>query len=138
MAELTLNSVEEAIADFRDGKFVIVVDDEDRENEGDLIIAAEKITAEKVTCPIRWLTTPRCWALPSPLQWLRWKDAQQASPHTTVLRPSKHWPTRRRSLKPSADPDISTRCMPKTTAYCAGADTPKRPSTYAEWLVYIP
>ena len=48
MAELTLNSVEEAITDFRDGKFVIVVDDEDRENEGDLIIAAEKITAEKV------------------------------------------------------------------------------------------
>ena len=36
------------IADFKEGKFVIVVDDEDRENEGDLIIAAEKITPEKV------------------------------------------------------------------------------------------
>jgi len=43
-----LNTIEEAIADFREGKFLIVVDDEDRENEGDFIIAAEKITPEKV------------------------------------------------------------------------------------------
>jgi 3,4-dihydroxy 2-butanone 4-phosphate synthase/GTP cyclohydrolase II len=43
-----LNSIEEAVKDFKEGKFVIVVDDEDRENEGDLIVAAEKITAEKV------------------------------------------------------------------------------------------
>ena len=40
MSEIKLNSVEEAIADFKEGKFVIVVDDEDRENEGDLIVAA--------------------------------------------------------------------------------------------------
>ena len=40
--------IESAVSDFREGKFVIVVDDEDRENEGDLIIAAEKITPEKV------------------------------------------------------------------------------------------
>lgn len=43
-----LSPIEEAIADFREGKFVVVVDDEDRENEGDLIIAAEKIDADKV------------------------------------------------------------------------------------------
>ncbi len=43
-----MNTIEEAIADFKEGKFVIVVDDEDRENEGDFIIAAEKITPEKV------------------------------------------------------------------------------------------
>ncbi len=43
-----LNSIEEAVEDFREGKFLIVVDDEDRENEGDFIIAAEKITPEKV------------------------------------------------------------------------------------------
>jgi len=40
------NSVEEALADFREGKMVIVVDDEDRENEGDLTAAAEKVTPE--------------------------------------------------------------------------------------------
>lgn len=43
-----LNSIEEALEDFRAGKFVIVVDDEDRENEGDFITAAETITPEKV------------------------------------------------------------------------------------------
>ena len=48
MEEIRLNTIDEAIADFREGNFVIVVDDEDRENEGDFIIAAEKITPEKV------------------------------------------------------------------------------------------
>ena len=46
--DFKLNTIEEAIEDFREGKFLIVVDDEDRENEGDFIIAAEKITPEKV------------------------------------------------------------------------------------------
>lgn len=45
---IKLDSIEEAIEDFRQGKMVIVVDDEDRENEGDLIVAAEKITPEQV------------------------------------------------------------------------------------------
>ena len=48
MSEIKLNTIEEAIEDFREGKFIIVVDDEDRENEGDFIVAAEKITPEKV------------------------------------------------------------------------------------------
>lgn len=43
-----LNTIEEAIADFKEGKFLIVVDDEDRENEGDFITAAELITPEKI------------------------------------------------------------------------------------------
>ena len=46
--EIKLNTIEEALEDFKVGKFLIVVDDEDRENEGDFIIAAEKITPEKV------------------------------------------------------------------------------------------
>ncbi|MDP6494852.1 MAG: 3,4-dihydroxy-2-butanone-4-phosphate synthase, partial [Dehalococcoidia bacterium] len=45
---MALVSVEEAIQDLQDGKLVILVDDEDRENEGDLIIAAEKITPEAI------------------------------------------------------------------------------------------
>ena len=45
---MKINTIEEALDDFRQGQFVIVVDDEDRENEGDFIIAAEKITPEKV------------------------------------------------------------------------------------------
>ncbi|MGO0121757.1 bifunctional 3,4-dihydroxy-2-butanone-4-phosphate synthase/GTP cyclohydrolase II [Desulfothermobacter acidiphilus] len=42
------NTIEEAIADIRAGKMVIVVDDEDRENEGDLVMAAEKVTPEAI------------------------------------------------------------------------------------------
>ena len=63
-----LDTIEQAIEDIRQGKFVIVVDDEDRENEGDFVTAAETITAEKVNfmlhngrgvlcCP---LTEERC------------------------------------------------------------------------------
>ena len=48
MTPITLNTIPEAVADIRDGKFVIVVDDEDRENEGDLICAAETITPDMV------------------------------------------------------------------------------------------
>lgn len=48
MENIKLNSIEEAIEDFREGKFIIVVDDEDRENEGDFICAAEKVTPEIV------------------------------------------------------------------------------------------
>ena len=48
MDNFKLNTIDEALDDFRNGKFVIVVDDEDRENEGDFIIAAEKITPEAV------------------------------------------------------------------------------------------
>ena len=65
---MKINTIQEALDDFKKGKFVIVVDDEDRENEGDFIIAAEKITPEKVNfmlqhgrgvlcCPI---TEQRC------------------------------------------------------------------------------
>lgn len=46
--QVKLSTIKEAIEDFRAGKFVIVVDDEDRENEGDFITAAELITPEKV------------------------------------------------------------------------------------------
>lgn len=48
MENIKLDTIAEAIEDFRQGKFVIVVDDEDRENEGDLIIAAEKVTPDHV------------------------------------------------------------------------------------------
>lgn len=46
--KIKLDRIEDAIADFREGRMVIVVDDEDRENEGDIIVAAEKITPKQV------------------------------------------------------------------------------------------
>ena len=48
MEEIKMDKIEDAIADFKEGKFVIVVDDEDRENEGDMICAAEFATTENV------------------------------------------------------------------------------------------
>ncbi len=69
--EFKLNTIEEAIEDIRQGKFIIVVDDEDRENEGDFIIAAEKITPEHVNFMLRYgrgvlcapITEERCHEL---------------------------------------------------------------------------
>jgi len=43
-----LATIPEAIEDFKAGKFVIIVDDEDRENEGDLVLSAEKVTSEAI------------------------------------------------------------------------------------------
>ena len=48
MPQFRFASIEEALAEIRAGRFVVVADDEDRENEGDLICAAEKITPEMV------------------------------------------------------------------------------------------
>src|SRR4030042_4933002 len=45
---MALATIPEAIKDIKAGKFIIVVDDENRENEGDLVIAAEKVTAESI------------------------------------------------------------------------------------------
>ena len=59
-----MHTIEEAIEDFKQGKFVIVVDDEDRENEGDFIIAAEKITPEKVNFMLQHGRGVLCAPLP--------------------------------------------------------------------------
>lgn len=53
MQDIQLSTIEEALEDFRQGKFLVVVDDEDRENEGDLITAAELITPEKINYMLR-------------------------------------------------------------------------------------
>ena len=50
---MAFGTIEQAIADIRAGKFVIVADDEDRENEGDLICAAQLVTPEMVNFMIR-------------------------------------------------------------------------------------
>ena len=76
MDDWKLNSIDEAIQDIRNGKFVIVVDDEDRENEGDLICAAEKITPEMVNFMLKEargilcapITISRCEELDLPHQ----------------------------------------------------------------------
>lgn len=76
MTDFNIDNIEAAVKDFAEGKFVIVVDDEDRENEGDLIIAAEKITPEKVNFMLKHargvlcapITISRCEELDLPHQ----------------------------------------------------------------------
>lgn len=76
MDKIKLNTIEEAIEAFKAGEFIIVVDDEDRENEGDFIIAAEKITPEKVNFMLKNargllcapITNARCKELDLPHQ----------------------------------------------------------------------
>jgi len=71
-----INTIEEAIEDFREGKFLIVIDDENRENEGDFIIAAEKVTPEKINFMMTYgrgllcapITEERCKELELELQ----------------------------------------------------------------------
>ena len=62
--KIKLDSIEEAIADFKEGKMIIVVDDEDRENEGDIIVAAEKITPEQVNFMLKNARGVLCAPMP--------------------------------------------------------------------------
>ncbi|MEE3385395.1 MAG: bifunctional 3,4-dihydroxy-2-butanone-4-phosphate synthase/GTP cyclohydrolase II [Prevotella sp.] len=76
MENFKLSSIDDAVKDFKEGKFIIVVDDEDRENEGDLICAAEKITPEMVNFMLKYargvlcvpITMSRCQELDLPHQ----------------------------------------------------------------------
>ena len=76
MTDFNIDNIEAAVKDFAEGKFVIVVDDEDRENEGDLIVAAEKISPEKVNFMLKHargvlcapITISRCEELDLPHQ----------------------------------------------------------------------
>ncbi len=76
MKDIRLDTIEEAIEEIKAGNFVVVVDDEDRENEGDLIIAAEKVTPDKVNFMLKHargvlcapITISRCEELQLPHQ----------------------------------------------------------------------
>lgn len=92
MDKIKLDKVEDAIEEIRKGNFVIVVDDEDRENEGDLIIAAEAITPEKINfmethargliCAP--LTAERCEELDLPMM-VTHNTASHATPFTVSI-----------------------------------------------------
>lgn len=81
---IRLDSIEEALNDFKAGKFVVVVDDEDRENEGDLICAAETITPEMVNFMLKNARGVLC--VPMPIS--RCKELEldrQVTDNTSVL-----------------------------------------------------
>ena len=128
MEEIKMDRIEDAIADFKEGKFVIVVDDEDRENEGDLIIAAEKITPEKVNFMLKHargvlcapITVSRCKELDLPHQVLP----------PTVLLLFRRWPILLLHRLLSDVPDILIRCMHRKKEYFVVPDIQKLPSIW--------
>lgn len=84
MEKFKLSSIEDAIRDFKEGKFLIVVDDEDRENEGDFIIAAEKITPDAVNFMLKNGRGVLC----APITMSRCKELQldpQVNTNTSLL-----------------------------------------------------
>lgn len=158
MEDFRLNTIEEAVEDFKKGDFVIVVDDEDRENEGDLIIAAEKITAEKVNFMLKHargvlcapITIERCKELDLPHQ-VQDNTSVLGTPFTVTVDKLEGCTTgvsahdRAETIKALADPAATpetfgapamlTRFMLRRTASCAAADTPRLPSTSVRWPV---
>ncbi len=90
--QFKLNTIEDAIDDFREGKFLIVVDDEDRENEGDFIIAAEKVTPEKINFMMTYgrgvlcapITEDRCRELELDMQ-VQENTSVYETPFTTTV-----------------------------------------------------
>ena len=155
--EKVLNTIEEAIEDFRQGKIVIVVDDEDRENEGDFIIAAEKVTPEIVNFMLKngrgVLCAPLSEERRAQLELnmmepnntsllgtpftvtvdLLGEGALRAFRSTTARRPCGHWPTRRPNPPTWGVRGTSTRSEPVRKAFCAVRDIPKPPWTWLDW-----
>ena len=118
--DIKLNSIEEALEDFKAGKFVIMVDDEDRENEGDFIIAAEKITPEKVNFMLQYgrgvlcapLTQQRCEELSLEMQ-VNSNTSLHGTPFTVTVDLLEHGCTtgvsmhdRSATIKALADPTM--------------------------------
>ena len=60
---MAISSIDDSLQDIREGKMVIIVDDEDRENEGDVMIAAEKVTPEAINFMARYACGLICLSL---------------------------------------------------------------------------
>ena len=156
-SSVRLDTVERAVADIAAGKAVVVVDDEDRENEGDLIFAASKATPELMAFTIRHSSGVIC--VPMPADDARpardpADDAAQQGPdahgvHDLGRRPRRRhhrhlapptaptppgcWPTRRPSRGRSPGPATSSRCATARAACWSAAATPRPRSTWPGW-----
>ena len=151
-----LDSVERAVADIAAGKAVVVIDDEDRENEGDLNFAAEKATPELVAFMVRYpsgyLCVPMDGAICDRLGLLPMYAVNQGKHGTaytvtvdarkgvgTGISASDRATTMRLLADPGSVADDFTRpghvfrCAPRTVACCGGPATPKPPSTWPGW-----
>ena len=159
MTHVRLNSIDEAVEDFRNGHFLIVVDDEDRENEGDFIIAAEKITPEKVNFMMTYgrgvlcapITEERCEELELNLQ-VSVNTSMLGTPFTVTVDKIGGGCTtgvsmydRAQTILALADPstlpsDLATSipCEPVRAECFAVPATPRQPSTWPASQASIP
>jgi len=94
-----ISTIEEALEDFKAGKMVIIVDDADRENEGDLCIAAEKVTPEAINFMAKYGRGLICLAL---------TEEQCEKLKLPLMVPEEH------SDRPSSVPPLPFRLMPVT------------------------
>ncbi len=149
---MPLTSIDDALRRIRRGEMVLVVDDEDRENEGDLTLAAEWVTPEAINFMMRWARGLVCMPCSvSRLDELEIGpmvpadkagcdtaftvsiDHREAGSGIGAARPGAHDPQDPRPgvARPttSSGPATCSRCGPARTACSSGAVTPKRPST---------
>lgn len=158
--DIVLSTIEEAIEAIKKGELVIVVDDEDRENEGDFIAAAELITPEKVNFMAKYgrglicapLSEKRCEELDLELMVGR-NTSLHATPFTVSVDLIGNGCTtgisaadRAKTILALSDgktkaedlgvPGISSRSKQKRKGCCAGPDIPKPPLTWPAWPDY--
>lgn len=81
MADVRFSTVEEAIAELKAGRLIILVDDEDRENEGDFVMAGQSVTPEAITLMTRYASG--IITVPMPEDWLRRLDIRPMVPMNT-------------------------------------------------------
>ncbi len=150
-------TIDEALEDLAVGKFVVVVDDEDRENEGDLVIAAEHVTPDAInfmaTHARGWiclaLTPERCEELDLELMTAK-NDTPFETPFTVTIEARRrrhdrdlgsrsrghHQGRRRPGERPRGHRQgrsRATRCGPSAAASWSARATPRRPSTSPAW-----
>ena len=125
--DMSLDQIEDALSAIRRGSLVVVVDDEDRENEGDLIMAAELATPEAVAFMVRWTSGVLCVALPGerldalriPMMVPRGNDSMQTA--FTVTVDYKHGTTTGIS---AADRAITIRALVDPQAHAGDFNRP--------------
>ena len=87
---MSINTIEEIIEDLRDGKMVIIMDDEDRENEGDLIMAASKVRPEDINFMAQYGRGLICLTLKNNLNISSYSTLFHSIPSFSVLRYLQH------------------------------------------------
>jgi 3,4-dihydroxy 2-butanone 4-phosphate synthase/GTP cyclohydrolase II len=146
---MTFATIEEGIEEIRQGRILLVVDDEDRENEGDLVMAADKITPEGVN----FMATHGRGLICMPMTGERLDElklgmmvtentAPMGTAFTVTVDARRGVTTGTsaydravtiRTLTTSPSPATSSRCGPRRAASCAGPATPRRPSIWPGW-----